>query len=40
MSEHKVGTGDLSGRIMIVVGASRGPGRGIAAALAEGGEPV
>jgi NAD(P)-dependent dehydrogenase (short-subunit alcohol dehydrogenase family) len=33
-------TGDLSGRTTLVVGASRGLGRGIAAALAEAGAPV
>jgi NAD(P)-dependent dehydrogenase (short-subunit alcohol dehydrogenase family) len=33
-------TGDLSGRTTLVVGASRGLGRGIAAALSEAGAPV
>jgi 3-oxoacyl-[acyl-carrier protein] reductase len=37
MSEHK---SDLSGRTTIVVGASRGLGRGIATALSEAGAPV
>jgi 3-oxoacyl-[acyl-carrier protein] reductase len=37
MSEHK---SDLSGRTTIVIGASRGLGRGIATALAEAGAPV
>jgi NAD(P)-dependent dehydrogenase (short-subunit alcohol dehydrogenase family) len=37
MSEHK---SDLSGRTTIVVGASRGLGRGIATAFAEAGAPV
>ena len=32
--------GDLAGRTAIVVGASRGFGRGIASALAEAGAPV
>jgi 3-oxoacyl-[acyl-carrier protein] reductase len=41
MSEHAVETiGDLSGRTTIVVGASRGLGRGIATALAEAGAPL
>jgi 3-oxoacyl-[acyl-carrier protein] reductase len=41
MSEHEVGTmSDLSGRTTIVVGASRGLGRGIATAFAEAGAPV
>jgi 3-oxoacyl-[acyl-carrier protein] reductase len=41
MSEHTVGTlSDLPGRTTIVVGASRGLGRGIATALAEAGAPV
>jgi 3-oxoacyl-[acyl-carrier protein] reductase len=41
MSEHAVGTmSDLSGRTTIVVGASRGLGRGIATAFAEAGAPV
>jgi 3-oxoacyl-[acyl-carrier protein] reductase len=41
MSEHKLGTmSDLSGKTTIVVGASRGPGRGIATALAEAGARV
>jgi short-subunit dehydrogenase len=31
---------DLSGRTTVVVGASRGPGRGIAMAFAEAGAPV
>jgi 3-oxoacyl-[acyl-carrier protein] reductase len=38
MPEHKVGL--MSGRTTIVVGASRGLGRGIAAAFAEAGAPV
>ena len=33
-------TSDLSGRTTVVVGASRGLGRGIATAFAEGGAPV
>lgn len=41
MPEHKVGTmSDLSGKTTIVVGASRGLGRGIATAFAEAGAPV
>jgi 3-oxoacyl-[acyl-carrier protein] reductase len=41
MPEHEVGTmSDLSGRTTIVVGASRGLGRGIATAFAEAGAPV
>jgi 3-oxoacyl-[acyl-carrier protein] reductase len=38
MSEHKIS--DLSGKTTIVVGASRGLGRGIATAFAEAGAPV